>query len=57
MRRIIVKDSRKVCPSNESASDLAVVCMGRGAEQNQTVQDDLIPEVRQGPRPMVCLAL
>lgn len=57
MRRIIVKDSKKVCPSNESVSDLAVVCMGRGAEQNQTVQDDLIPEVRQGPRPMVCLAL
>lgn len=57
MRSIIIEDSRKVCTSNESTSDLPVVCMGRGAVHNQTVQENLLPEVRQGPCPMVCLAL
>lgn len=57
MRSIIIEDSRKVCTSNESTSDLPVVCMGRGAVHNQTVQENLLPEVRQGPCAMACLAL
>lgn len=57
MRRIIIKDSRKACTSDESASDLPVVCVGRGAVHNQTVQDNLRQEVRQVTCPVACLAL
>ena len=40
MKRIIIKDSRKTHTSGESASDLPVVSMGRGAVHNQTVRDN-----------------